>query len=532
VLYRNPGLIRIPIGKQHSLLYSRVNGRSAIVNTAVARALESARTLRTLQEHATVLGTSQFQIGQLLTEFSSLAAAGLLISETESLHDSFSIPPETCRQITVVGTTAEELLTSFEGEPEQIATNLCREYGDAQFVLADCSASQSLRWTVQAFSTKCGIRLVWAGLAENVAFVDAVCRHSGVPPNVAELALVPSPTYPYPETANYNALLLHSVGDLFLWNRGCLPCHAVSLPTIEGVVLSSDREYQKRGFGLCLGANNDCDHTSIRAAHEQMLGKSVAQCIQQFAAPMPVDTRALDTNDALCLARCSARVRLTSLAVKEDQPFLAARMITPAYRFLPWQLGLDNSTLLPPCLPVPRYMRGAYGTILHRAFPAAWSAVLPYCSKPPRTEGGDVTPVAQADSALCVQTWELLDEAIWSFFDSALSDSDETRLIDAGQRLTEIAETSDHDFRQIIISHWIRLLRRRGTIPASMHPALRNPDQYVGGDLSLCSSHTEMRMPALKKVFLDCGRLLQHWPAMVTAASLLRKEDCRLAQPA
>ena len=220
--------------------------------------------------------------------------------------------------------------------------------------------------------------------------------------------------------ANRNALLLQAVGELTVQVDDDTLCRLAPSPSLrQGITLSSQTDPTEFWF-LDGSAANACHSESqsvdFFALHEQLLGKSVGDCIQHYIDACDCSGVDLTHVSAPLFRRLETdnnRVIFTSIGVKGDSgmasPYFVMQLGGEAHKRLreseeiyrqalanrlvrrsvsnaiisdgPFcmglNLGLDNRNLLPPFIPVCRNEDGLFA-VLSQTIQAGFGGHLPW----------------------------------------------------------------------------------------------------------------------------------------------------------
>ncbi len=415
------------------LLYAG-GGRLWLVDPAGGRVLEApeeagpvlqlADRFRTLREHRQALLEAGWQddgSGTLDALLAGLVRDGLLRSRADLLRRiqeaPAEAPPPPVAAITWVTRDRPELLRR---SVESAIANL-RQYGRrAELRVYDDSAEaparQDSRDMLADLGRHEGFPVFYAGVEEKRAFAAALqARAEQVSAETIEFALFDPFGIGYTPGANTNALLLDTCGKLILQADDDTVFRFASPPEAEaGLRLSSAADPTEVRFFAGSREREAAvtpDDADVLAAHEALLGRSVADCLRQNGGE--ADCGEASPEFLTALAARGGRMAATMTGVCGDSgmgsPFFvlwlsgrsreavmgsaesyqAARRSREVLRavpcatisqgafFMTMLCGLDNRLTLPPFLPVLRNADGLSAQVLRAAHPEGLVAHLP-----------------------------------------------------------------------------------------------------------------------------------------------------------
>jgi hypothetical protein len=224
--------------------------------------------------------------------------------------------------------------------------------------------------------------------------------------------------------------------------------------------------------------------------------------------------------------------------------------ISDAAMFVTMNAGLDNRSLLPPFLPVGRHEDGAFAMTLRVCDDDACIGHIPFAVlhsplEPRRYEQGAV-PIAAPRLAEIV----LSIMSTFNLLPGHTSIAD--RLSGLGKFFVDVGSLSIEGFRDYVETTWVGATSRR---IAQLEDLLRQhqgrPDFWADDVLAfiekladftahglpaaprelLGKQSAEQAMETCRRVVRRYGELLQWWPVISDAATRLRAENVRLAQP-
>jgi len=471
----------------------------------------------------------------------------------------------------------------------------CRRHGRASdFVVADDASSaegrEATRRTLRSLKEEYGVAIYYAGLEEKRAFAEALARGGDVPAEVVEFALFDLEGTGCSIGANRNALLLHTAGDMFLSVDDDTVCQLASAPAAsERVALSSEVDPTKFWFYQdreeAIGAATFVDRDVLQL-HEQMLGRSLGECVglggeaaavehagQRLLRRVECDERRLrvtftgvlgdsgmystrgyllmnaDSRERLLRTEAAYRQACTSREVLRavDRP-----TITDSIWFVSTALGIDNTDLLPPFLPVQRNEDGTFGLTLRKCFEHGYVGHLPWAVIHAPVES---RPLTRDDMWKCALNCRLADVVTAclnsvDFWPGMTGPRERLRLM--GTHLVEVGSMTPKSFEEFVRVQWWAIqssyismleghLQSCGgqpdywaedlrTFVRTLRERLTEKDYFTPVDL-LARFTPEEALAVTRRVVFNFGRLLQHWPEMVSQAERLRARGVRLGTP-
>jgi hypothetical protein len=250
--------------------------------------------------------------------------------------------------------------------------------------------------------------MFYAGAEEKRAFASALqARAAGVAPETIEFALFDPLGIGSTYGANTNAVLLDTCGRLILHADDDTVFRFASLPEANaGLRLSSAADPTEVRFEAAVEPRD----VDILAAHEALLGRSVADCLRAHGGDADCSELAPESLPLLegggRVAAAMAGVcgdsgmgsplfvlwlsgRSRELALQSEQHYRTALRMRRILRattqptlgssalLMSMHLGLDNRQLLPPFLPALRNADGLFGQVLRASLPRCLVAHLP-----------------------------------------------------------------------------------------------------------------------------------------------------------
>jgi hypothetical protein len=453
---------------------------------------------------------------------------------------------------------------------------------------ADTGAQSRTRAELVALRRDLGAAIRYAGRAERRRFAAALARESGLSGELIEFALFGLPACPVTTGAARNCLLLATAGDRLVMVDDDSVCRLAACPAREqGFALTSRRDPTEFWFfadpqsTLKHAGFTDIDFVGL---HESLLGRAAGDCL-----PAAVDLHRLDLRSASPafdsrLRLWGGRVRATMAGVVGDsgigatgylfvdsesqkrltlseESYLAAvcsRQVLRCVRrptisegtsCIAVNLGLDNTSLLPPFIPVQRNSDGLFARTLRLCFRDGYLGYLPWvmlhepdrprqhslddywrhirqvrtpdlvihlmqASGAPDGEPGEAAALRRLGAQF--ETWGALDEGafdellqrqVWRSVAGVLSGANHPE-----------APPAEQDFYERYRQKYAGILRERVTEREYLLPY----------DLQQTCSEVDVRALA-RQIIRRFGELLQAWPEMYSAAVRLRERGLELA---
>ncbi|MDQ3666520.1 MAG: hypothetical protein M3410_08060 [Acidobacteriota bacterium] len=638
--YRHSDVISFPAGNGSALVYCRVNRTSNLLPAYVADLLNHCNVFRTLDEHAWNISLAfelsqdrtAFLISELSTrmllapvarllgrfrdfaykhkfrsevhqshvesikqELQKFVEAGLLISDADLLAqrkrlDTYHHAHESISTIGVL----------THNRPDSLSRCLisyienCKKHGrENDFVVVDDSVEQSVRedtrQMLRLLKAKYGTEIAYAGFEEKKKYSEELIAEGGLPPDVLNFALFDVESCGHTIGANRNALLLHTVGDMFFSADDDTVCSITSSP--EAVVnnLAFCSRIDPTDFWFFTERKTALESVTvlekdILGIHEQLLGKDLSMCIGTWDKSSEVSLdqanpqflRELQSGSGKVLITMTGLVgdsgmwspigqlrltgdsyeRLTKTILAYNSAFTSREVIRVVNRTtissgdlcMAYAIGFDNRTLLPPFFPVYRNEDGLFARTLKLCFERGYVGYLPWAvmhlpqkrnySQADRWEKPSTHRVCNVVLA-CLQSFNFPFGMIGS----------EDKLRALGKHLMYLGNSSSSAFDEFVrIGLWHmksisitlleeELISRKGAPDFWSDDVLKHLDLLrqsllhgVGeppNDLFEGRSADEAHH-LTKRLIFKFGQLLYWWPEIVASAKRLRAQGTRL----
>lgn len=596
--YRAASIRRFPAGGNSDLVYFTDEKSAHLLPSEVVNILDSCRSFRTLENHLKEIcggeGRGADQVAVIKKLLSDLAAAGMLISDRDILSRcTTAARAEAPPPISSIGFVTRERTDKLARAVVSYAEN-GKEFGRAMtLVVADDSGEAATRARhrrlLRAIKNRYGVEIYYAGAEEKLRYAETLAAQ-GLPPDVINFALFDEEGCGYSPGANRNALLLHTVGDLFFSADDDTMCR-VAAPPEGGDNLSFLGESEPREFWFFpdrheLMRSANILHEDFLSAHEQLLGRGLGDVVRDFSQDREVEiedlcphliqsmgagrgeVRAtfnglfgdagmptpvgllwnLDGNTHERLVRSEAGYR-TACGSREMLSAVRNTTICHSPQCMSAFLGLDNRSLLPPFMPVQRNEDGVFGLVLYSCFADAYSAHIPRAllhAPESRAYPPDYTSYLtgnhfDATMMLCVGGHR----------HQFGGQSDRENLQSLGRHLIELGSIHLHEFEEFVrlqlwrqFSHFVayasEVLKTYDFSPRywaedlekcvdARRKAILKKDHIVPRDLLGGRAPDEARALA-QRLVLRFGQLLWWWPDIVEVATRLRARGERPAR--
>ena len=599
------GVARFPAGGGLELVYSPVTRAKQLLSASAVQMLQSCSSLEAIADHAQRLhrdgkfGTQQ-TVESITKQLEELASCGLLISKSTMLEKCLATVSKEKSNSRI-----ESLSIPTRNRPAELDRSLrsyvenSRENGrEIQFCVSDQSDDLQLKdanlSVLEQIRKDFDVSISYGNDEEKRAFAKELASNSGVSPHVVDFALFNPMQIPCAIGANRNALLLQSVGELTAQVDDDTLCRLVPSASARNELTLSSQTDPTEFWFLDQPAADACHSEShsvdFFALHEQLLGKSVGDCIQHYIESS--DSSAVDLTDVSAtlfrrLETDNNRVIFTSIGVKGDSgmssPYFLMQLGGEAHMRLTQSeeiyrqslanrlvrrsvsnasisdgpfcmglnLGLDNRHLLPPFIPVLRNEDGVFA-VLSQTIQAGFAGHLPWLLSHKASTPG-VFPLEELHQRFGrFGSGDILEMFINSVAPSPMRADAGENLIAVGEALQNWGHAPASDFDEmlrLLIGFKISdmgtalqlLLAQKADAPAfwkrDIEGCLKNlpllvadPEFIVPWDLrNLAHPVGTRRLFQLFVVRL--GELFQAWPAMYSAASDLRNKGIRLCRP-
>ncbi len=588
--YRSLGVVTFPMGEDRELVFAEPSGAAKVLSLAEVDVLTSCGTFRPLETHANEIcrtsGLPPDQQLQILYQLAQFARAGLLVSRKQVLD--LLRPPSPPRpappRIAALGVVTRDRPESLERCLEGAIRNAKTHGRACEFIVMDDSGDDRTRAVLQGLKARHGATIRHAGRREKDLYAAALAKEAGVDPETLAFALADPEGCGFTPGANRNALLLDTVGEMFVSlddDTLGTPCAPPMTPS-PGLMLTSEADLTESWF------HPDRD-SALRAAppvekdllglHEELLGRDPASAAAGTADFGTIDARFLrrlragdgrvaltqmgtagdsalgshgsflslggPSRDRLLASEAAYRAALSSREVVR-----AVNRLTVTHRphLMTTAAGFDNRSLLPPFMPVTRNEDGVFALTLRKCSETALFGTLPWVIPHVPPTGRAMLP----DAVTRLDFNDILVSCLSSLEPGFFKPEGADRFALMGRHIAELAGLPAREFRNFLLRiDWLRLSRgiqglERQIAHFKGEPAWWAADvqklidqsrqALTGGDhivpLDLSGGRDAAAAGALaQRLVARFGRLLEAWPALVAAARTLRARGIRLSSP-
>jgi hypothetical protein len=500
-------------------------------------------------------------------------------SETRTLHERVGwIGIPTKNRPENLQTCVESFAQCMNEHERQVRFLVMDQTGDrSQLALnAQSVAAIAAKWNVEAW---------FAGPSEAREYATLLSKHANLPEELVLFACFGDSQYPVNTGANRNMLLLGTAGEMLLQADDDTVCQILPGPEArEGLQLTSEFSCMEYWFPQSgdQSAPSGWAHVDICAVHEELIGRTLSECIKDFGPAEFKSSRWSDTQ-SLPESLMRRRVLATSLGVNGDSPiptnlFLLQsdgaqreRLISSesAYRHTleSGQLkravrertisdtglvsgasfAVDNRMLLPPFSPVQQCEDSVFTALLNACFNEC-VGFLPWMVRHRR-------PARHiwSQEITLKRTHLLSGELFWLIIDRLATEltatTPQTRLAQLGKLLIDWSATPAPKFQEMLrglivfkssqnIAVLNRLLQTHRETPefwaadlklyrSWIHKAIRDPELDVTDDLIDAFGTSEARV-LIQRMVCKFGQLLEIWPELHRAATELHAQGVRV----
>jgi hypothetical protein len=635
--YRCNNFTRLMVGNRQELIYSWSDSSAKILSTEIADLLDHCRTFKTLEEHSqeyyrsiishndplesaisdlsnkmparvvaflsyfrqlmrnpeNYLQSDHAKIKFIQNHLLDLAAAGFLVSDVDLLDTCLkSASPEDTPGITSVGVLTRNRIDSLERCMVSYIENTKRYERKNNFVVMDDSqiaeSRDISRQMLSSLGARYDVEIWYAGMEEKKRFALLLANSGNIPHDVVDFALFGVSNCGITCGANRNALTLHTIGDMIFSIDDDTICQ-IAYPQelsqrlafysgIEpiNVWFFPDLDTALREVNL-----SDCD---ILAAHEQLLGKTLGNCVLTFGGCadlvfkqresklihglqsggiVPVTYNGIvghsgtssfgylllddDSRERLLRSEETYRTAITSRQIFRGT---SRPCITDTKWCMTTALGYDNRVLMPPFIPIQRAEDTIFGIMSQTCFMDYYFGHVPQAlihapiddrSYPlPDTWKQMLTNYYLVDIVVSVVSMKSWPDKVGG----------REKLQSLGQHFIELGSMTLTDFEECIRFQLTRFesnkiyllenaLLKYGQTPefwvkdvkdciGLLRQKILRGDMFIPHELLCGRSKDEARI-LTKELILQFGRLLYWWPEIVETARDLRARGHRLA---
>lgn len=590
--YQTADLLLFPAGDNLILVYSKNSQAARFLRTEIVELLMQCREFRTFEDHVQACcHERQMSPGMARTirkELQHLIQSGYFLSRN-NLCTPFpkSDKQEISPPITSIGfPTCDRVEALQHGMISYIEH--CKLFKRKQeFTVFDDSTAIDTRFAyrsmLQDLKLHYGVNITYAGLDEKTTFARKISEVGNIPMEIVSFACLGNKRYGLTTVgANRNSLLLHTVGDVLFSSDDDILCRMATAPDKkEGLALYSGGNPLQTWFfsdrESALQSVHFVEQDGL-ALHEQWIGKDLQSWLAEVCSDEHIPLKQAKSDLLRRLTTRPGKVVVTLNGVigdcswdnehyylfqqgetfkrlaQSEQAYQSARasrevaqianqvtLTEQADPLFAMCMGLDNRELLPPFTPIGRAEDIAFGTILSKCLHTAYTVHLPWAflHAPREARSFPALPLF----GIGFNTW--IPSCI-SLFDPGFAATPTERLHKLGQYLEEIGHLPPLAFEEFARQHmWHsmstlitaleeRIQKSEVPLPASW---LRDARKFIiqARQRALAPIDQLYELPGgretLQRLLILFGQVLIWWPAMREAASNLRAEGVRLAQP-
>jgi len=501
--------IALPVKAYHAaggdlLVHEALAGSIQVLSRELLEILLQADHFDTIKGHIQTLLRAGWQddgSGYLYSVFRELNARGLMCSKATFLRNLMdsealsAVPPP----ISFIAWTTRDRPEELAQSISSFADNNRRFGRKPQYLILDDSrsdiAGDRIRNAFARFAED-GISLLYAGLREKQQFCQELVRMGaaeGLPEEVARFALFGEDVGIRTLGANRNALLLSTRGELTLTVDDDSLCR-LTIPHDFELALALDsrsdpteiHSYASRAELIEAIRTSEAD---LLAAHETILGRSIAGCKAALGAETPVRLEHLASESVGLLLNNPSTVRVTMCGLWGDSGMGSPRYVfelqgksrellmrseeayslatssremlrcAPQYTlsdgalFMATNAGIDNRRRLPPFFPVGRNSDGIFAITLRACAREALIGHLPWAVLHAPRESRSYGPGALLEPS--PRLAEVMTMILGGINPPPWARSFEERLQTLGKYLLDLGSQRLNDFEEQLKMLWL-----------------------------------------------------------------------------
>lgn len=598
--------LKFPVGDQWQLIYSKLHGTSHLLGSHHILLLDHCRSFQTLDQHAhewlrvyapDANTQDSSLVGSIYEQLSQLVKAGLLVSEHDLLAQVTQGGDNSAAAnvIACLGIVTRNRPDSWQRCLRSFIDNSKRHDRSNAFVVVDDSDNaldrEEARQLLRSFSASDKVRVAYAGREEKQAFADRLVASGDLPIDIVNFALFDTEGCGCSIGANRNALLLHTIGDTVLSADDDMVCQVAAAPKSE-TSLSFDSNWELMRFWFFSDREHALQSTSfencdVLAIHEQLLGKSLRECVATFtdaaiglnferinAGPLRdlrenrgrvlatftgvVGDSGMDTPLTYLVLGRDSHERLVRFEAEYQSAFASREVLRAVKRPLvsghAWcaaaAWGYDNRALLPPFMPVGRGEDDVWGFTAQACCRDGYFGYLPWAvvHAPPEKRRYPPAWITEAAARLCV--FHIMLACLSGFQTCPGVMNEAERMQTLGRHLVAVGSMQLPDFEEYVRLYvwrmqgeYIAFLENRlqsyegsphywatdvKAYIAALRHNLARKDYLIAQDLLSGRSPEEARRTQ-QRLVRNFGELLYWWPQITTTAKSLRAHGHRLA---
>ena len=587
----------VRLGMQHELFQNLLTQETVVVPKELALIAALCTEPAELREHAVRVNsliTKPLQDPAEWEKFLVQAVESQLLLSLDQVRDylleHLAVLPQR-RAIDMIGIPTRNRPAQLEVLLSGLSEHLARFHRSIELLVIDDSESEEMQVANQRVLAKfedCPeMRLCYGNREMRKSFAHSLAEYAGLPPTVVSFALCGDDEYPVSVGACRNSILLDSAGHCLLYLDDDVQCRLAAVPGArQGLSFRADNYYGR--FFTEREEIEACEfvHEDLLGAHEQVLNMDRNFVERALAGPAGIDVADVPRTLLKRIAGGNATVvasfigLLGDAAMDDPLPYFVhgpatlavlahhealyraalrnrlifrgprATLITDQHDYMSYCMGIDNTDLLPPFMPVQRGEELVFGTLLSRCVPGALFGTIPRVVLHQPGEPRDFG----ADAALRRIGKFTVAEMICCLIraDGPKGGSRAELMISAGQRLRDAISLSDPELRgylrralePILVRQLQALDMALEKLPhdpnfwvedvlqfkATFLEALQHQDFSLASDLEAIWGPSENRR-RFRQLAERAAELLSCWPKIAAAARSFRERRGGICVP-
>ncbi len=594
--FRSLGIVTFLVGARRELTFSESSRAAQILPSDDVDLLTACVRFKPIASHAETIcsesGLPPDYAPAIRDLLSKMAADGLLVSQRrilEHCRPGPALPPISTLGV-ITRNRPEALLRCLDS----YMTNARTHGRSIDFTVTDDSRAPEMveknRQALVSLRARYGVNISYAGPDEKKRFAEALKREGAADPEILDFALFDPEAVGHTAGANRNALLLATLGKMFVSVDDDTECFVAPVPDSrpDSLAFSSRSDptetwhFDSRESALRASPFSERDFISL---HEDLLGRDLGDCA---ARSTRTNLDRMDARFLRALMEGYGRVRISqigligdcamgsSLWILGNEGQTKERMLRsePDYRtaassrevirgvtvstvsndrfFMTYGAGFDHRSLLPPFMPVNRFQDGIFAATLQKVLRFGGIAHLPWAVLHAPLGSREFSPQDVWREAGLVFSHDYIMHALDSFEISPAKPEGKERLRALGRHLVDLGSMEATEFDDFLrrtvwmeAGAWIHRMEQDLERHQAMAPywaedvrkmldqqrhMLSQPDLLVPGDLS--QGRTSEEACALsQRLVLRFGRLLETWSEIVESARAMQNRGIHLASP-
>jgi hypothetical protein len=599
-LFRAEDIDRLPAGSGDQLIYCSFTGMTRVLPRLQVQILERCKRFATLDQHAAQacnkLKLGSMHVSATRTILAEMVESGLLVS-MKALTDRV-----------LNGTVADDPVPAISSlgiptcnRPQELERSL-RSYAQCSqlygrpinFLVADQSADENTQATnrqmISCLQKELAIKVFYAGLEEKKEFVQHLSAHAGVPLDVVSFALLNDEKCAIATGANRNALLLSTLGEVTMQADDDTICRlAPARQSSPGLALVSKYHVSNVFFpgeeeSKSLGNNFKVE--DVFALHEQLLGKSLSNCVIEVANGNP-DLQAASPAFFGKSNLGSGRVGITAMGLAGDSGVGTSHFYLYSdgeerssliraesdYRHSMYRdvvinsvsratisdvafctginIGLDNRAILPPFMPVQRGQDCLFSMLIHSCSVSLYSGFLPWVVSHRRRTPSMYTQAHMQEQVGRLRSRDIIMTLVRLLAPKPAFNDVRKNLTVLGKSLREWGSVPLADFENLVrVKRLDDISGQMAALEVQLKKHDRQPS-YWADDVNFCLGAFREAMTddlivvaqdlqadfgveaariLMQRLVRRFGELLQYWPSLCEAARELGARGIKLGK--